>query len=1166
MKYRLLLFPFLFLFASVLRAQTQPLDTVVVQTLTYDSIGRAGVFHFPDSGTYERVLLDYSMRCHHALVSNGTQTEQGCGQWDYNCETYLWDSTRTDSLKNAAPSAIISNYPQHANFPFTSKATSSVTRRDEKIVKYPSGTVLTGITPTETSGTGYALNHPYERIVFLLSAKDPVWGGVKKTSPIQGLILAVSSGSNTLYDFRVRMHKVKAGTYNISDPPPINADTSFVEVYHASTFLSRNSDTLLFYNPFITDTVSDVLVELSYSKTAGTALTLANSDSSFLHSWSSSSEPALSFAGSEFVPIYKEALDSISNAITIAFWAYGDTNYLPGTNSVFCEGLGATNNREINIHLPWSDGNVYWDCGGDSTGNFDRIQKAATKRQASGQWNHWAFTKNAVSGTMSIYLNGSLWLSDTGMHRPIHATEMLLGGAASSGIGWYGDVRQFVLYNRALDSNEIGMIMRSDSGVSLESLNGIRPVTYFKCDEGTGSTLTNSTSPFYVFPPSTIRGVPVWHTVLGKDLPNNFIGLLLHRPIVTFLQLSDTTRKPQITDRYTYDTIPDHAHIVTNYRIGHNYAFHQNDTVVALDTVYGDYLATKSYTYDESGKKVDSINVAAQDTIRPANLYYWTRSPQKYELMSFVTPYGIGLDLGKTGKMWEFDVTDYLPVMKGWKRLTMERGSGQEEFDLRFLFIKGTPVRNVLDMQQLWPMTEESYQTIQSNLRYPPLSVYLNPDAKGYKLRSYITGHGGTPNGLNGEFTPQWHDIFVNKTNYRRFVYKICSLDPLYPQGGTWTLDRAGWCPGMATDLAEYEITGTVTAGDSATIDYNVEGGVGDSRYDPSTQLVSYGAPNFTLDAGIVDIERPSAMIAYGRINPACDAPIVLIRNNGSTALTSLQFEYYVDSGKHLTYNWTGNLAFLDTTSVILPIDSLSFWTSALSGRFHVDISQPNGGTDQYDADNHYSSAFTQPPAYNGIVVVNLHTNNDAQYYYYEVFSMAGDSVFWNSNFDPTTTYYDSLLLPVGCYTIVMHDDNEDGLNYWANPAQGAGSLSLRGNSKSGKVHTFNPDFGKGVQYDFSIVSSPLAVGATQPKVEHIGLYPNPANGVLNLDLEGMPAGMISLEVSDALGRPLRREQRFTDPLGTLRAGMNLTSMQPGTYFLRITTREGETTKSFVVQ
>ena len=1154
MNHRFLLFPVLFLFAQSVYAQTQPLDTVVVQTLTYDSIGRAGVYQFPDTGSFERVIMQYSMRCHHALVSNGTQTEQGCGQWDYNCETYLWDSTRTDSLKNIAPSAIISNYPTNTNFSYTTKPTSSVTRRDEKIVRYPNGTIFLEDTGSRGPTPGLQLSEPYERMYFLLPASDPIMSRVNKTTPIAGFILRGVSGVDTLRDLRVSMHLVKPGSYGTLS---IYKDTSFVEVFHATTLLSSLSDTLFFYNPFTWDGTSDIVMEISYSgKSAAPLLTLGTDDSSV---WvtSASTEPALSFAGSEFAPIPVAALNEISNAITIAFWAYGDTSYLPGSNSVFCEGLGSKGDRQVNIHLPWSDGNVYWDCGGDAAGNFDRIQKSAGKHDAAGRWNYWAFTKDATTGKMAIYLNGALWLSDTGMHRPIHATEMMLGGAASSGIGWYGDVRQFAMFSQALDSGQIVSIMMSDA--SIPSLN---PITYFKLDEGTGSLLTNSASGM---PSSTLLGIPVWHTVLGKDLPNNF-DLQNKRPSLALLQVA-ASGSPVITDRYTYDTIPDHAHNVTNFRIGKTYAFHQNDTVVAFDTVYGDYLATKSYTFDESGKKVDSTNVAAQDTVRPTNLYYWTRSPQKYELMSFVTPYGIGLDLGKTGKMWEFDVTDYLPVMKGWKRLTMERGSGQEEFDLRFLFIKGTPVRNVLDMQQLWPMTEESYQTIQSNLRYPPLSVYLSPDAKGYKLRSYITGHGGTPNGLNGEFTPQWHDIFVNKTNYRRFVYKICSLDPVYPQGGTWTLDRAGWCPGMATDLAEYEITGTVTPGDSATIDYNVEGGVGDSRYDPSTQLVSYGPPNFTLDAGIVDIERPSAMIAFGRINPACDAPILLIRNNGSTALTSLQFEYYVDSGKHLTYTWTGNLAFLDTTSVTLPIDSLSFWTSALSGQFHVDISQPNGGTDQYDADNHYSSSFTQPPAYNGIVVVNLHTNNDAQYYYYEVFNTAGDSVFSNSNFDPTTTYYDSLMLPVGCYTIVMHDDNEDGLNYWANPAQGAGTLSLRQTSRTGKVlHTFNPDFGKGVQYDFSIVSSPLGVDATEPKVQHIGLYPNPASGALNLDLEGMPTGMITLEVTDALGRTLRREQRFTDPLGTLRAGMNLAGITSGTYFLRITTREGETTKSFVIE
>ncbi|HEX5317461.1 MAG TPA: LamG-like jellyroll fold domain-containing protein, partial [Candidatus Kapabacteria bacterium] len=608
MNYRLLLFPILLLFAHpAAHAQTQPLDTVVVQTLTYDSIGRAGVYQFPDTGTFEKVIMQYSMRCHHALVSNSTKTEQGCGQWDYNCETYLWDSTRTDSLDNIAPSAVISNYPANTNFPYTTKATSSITRRDEKLVRYPSGTKFLWDTAITRGGPGLPLvvrgYDRMHRMYFVLPANDPLWSHFNTSSLLNGIVLNVASGADTLRDLRIRMHLVKPGSYNALS---IYQDASFAEVYHATTFLSIASDTLLFYNPFLWDGKSDVVMEISYSGNSAGSVELLGTDSSV---WvtSTSGEYALSFASSERISIPMPALQSVSNALTIAFWAYGDTSYLPGSNSVFCEGLDAKGGRQINIHLPWSDNNVYWDCGGDTVGNFDRIQKTAAKTDASGRWNYWAFTKDAVTGKMAIYLNGALWMSDTGKYRTIHATRMMLGGAISSTIGYFGDVRQFAMFNRALDSNTIRAMMINDSAIAQSN-----PITYFTFNEGSGSTFANSAAGM---PSASMLGIPVWHSVRGEDLPNNF-ELQQARPWLTLIQLADSI-KPQITDRYTYDTIPDHAHIVTNYRIGHNYAFHQNDTVVAIDTVYGDYLATKSYTYDETGKKVDSVNVAAQDTIKP---------------------------------------------------------------------------------------------------------------------------------------------------------------------------------------------------------------------------------------------------------------------------------------------------------------------------------------------------------------------------------------------------------------------------------------------------------------------------------------------------------------------------------------------------------------------
>jgi hypothetical protein len=273
--------------------------------------------------------------------------------------------------------------------------------------------------------------------------------------------------------------------------------------------------------------------------------------------------------------------------------------------------------------------------------------------------------------------------------------------------------------------------------------------------------------------------------------------------------------------------------------------------------------------------------VSAEDTLRVSKLVYFQRWPQRYEIMSFVTPYGIGLDLGKNGTRWEFDVTDYLPLLKGWRRLSVERGNTQEEHDIRFLFIKGTPAHDVLDIQQLWPMTEEGYQSILSNDRYERRDVSFLPTASQFKLRSMITGHG-----QQGEFETQLHHVIFGAKKFEWEVVKFCADNPLYPQGGTWVYTRAGWCPGAATLETEYDLAGIAQPGSTLTVDYGIGGASGDSRYDVSNQLVSYGAPNFTRDASIYQIVRPSSRIEFARINPACDQPIVTIQNSGSAQLT----------------------------------------------------------------------------------------------------------------------------------------------------------------------------------------------------------------------------------------------------------------------------------------
>ncbi len=135
--------------------------------------------------------------------------------------------------------------------------------------------------------------------------------------------------------------------------------------------------------------------------------------------------------------------------VTVSFWSYG-ADVLPASTSII-RGSPATGSATyaINIHLPWSNGVIYWDAGNNET-NYDRISKQANVSDYKGSWQYWSFTKNARIGRMAIYLNGDEWHSGTGMTRNLQ--EMSSLRIPSTYYGLIDDVR---IYNRALTASEI---------------------------------------------------------------------------------------------------------------------------------------------------------------------------------------------------------------------------------------------------------------------------------------------------------------------------------------------------------------------------------------------------------------------------------------------------------------------------------------------------------------------------------------------------------------------------------------------------------------------------------------------------------------------------------------------------------------------------------------
>jgi len=156
----------------------------------------------------------------------------------------------------------------------------------------------------------------------------------------------------------------------------------------------------------------------------------------------------------------------IRTAITIAFWQYG-TDSIHHTDTLFCSDY-VYNVYDpaiaINLGVWKSPGKYNWDCG--SPWSFDgRLSgKHRYKDEWSERWNHWAFTKNAETGEMQIFLNGFLYDSRTDANSPISAITSF-----EIGSGWYGGydglIDDFRIYDYALSQPEIVYAATNGTGV-----------------------------------------------------------------------------------------------------------------------------------------------------------------------------------------------------------------------------------------------------------------------------------------------------------------------------------------------------------------------------------------------------------------------------------------------------------------------------------------------------------------------------------------------------------------------------------------------------------------------------------------------------------------------------------------------------------------------------
>ena len=588
------------------------------------------------------------------------------------------------------------------------------------------------------------------------------------------------------------------------------------------------------------------------------------------------------------------------------------------------------------------------------------------------------------------------------------------------------------------------------------------------------------------------------------------------------------------------------------------------------DTLNGWTANYYNMEFDSLGNITDSNFVPANSTLYLTNYTWYDVYDviENYELARVITPYGGGL-----ANDWEFttvfDVTDFIQILRDSVEIRCHYSGWSSGFSatLDFEFIEGIPARDVMKIENVYT---GSYDYINSadfeSTKLTEKIIETLPAVGGGKLRVTATGHGFDNNQSAAEFKPINYFVKLDgMVLYTQYNWDSnCGENPIYPQGGTWIYDRANWCPGTKAQTFEHEITQAVSwSGDPLPINIDFQDytwiGAQTPSYIIESQFVQYKEPNFTNSAEIVDIIKPSLKDEYSRKNPICGKPLITIRNYGSTLLTSLKIEYKIVGGVTNTYNWTGNLAFLETEEVELP--NLTNWSGS-ENIFEVIISNPNGQLDDYLGNNNMQSEFEYVPEYPENFALWITTNNGVINSFTQVSETSWDFYDENGNVEFTsgslygnTQYRDTLMFTKGCYTFVVNDTDEDGLDFWNNN-DGGGMVRFR-EIGSSWLKSFNPDFGTNIIHQFSVGS---AQSILDEQTNNWEIYPNPTKNILII--EGLSNEKTKLTLQDNLGKVIL--ERIITKSDFNSESINLELLKNGVYFIKISNSKEEITKKVV--
>lgn len=318
-----------------------------------------------------------------------------------------------------------------------------------------------------------------------------------------------------------------------------------------------------------------------------------------------------------------------------------------------------------------------------------------------------------------------------------------------------------------------------------------------------------------------------------------------------------------------------------------------------------------------------------------------------------------------------------------------------------------------------------------------------------------------------------------------------------------------------------------------------------------SMQQAGYGSadpitPNYANDMALVDIETPQ-VLCNNQVSPK-----ITIRNQGSDPLTSATIKYSVNGGDEMTYEWNGNLNFLE--SEIVELNEISFDTES-EYSISVSIENPNNMEDEYQKNNTFTINIPQSAFLPQNCKVAILTDEHPEETTWDIKNSSGEIIASGGPYNISSIFIEPFVWPANdCYTFTIYDAGGNGLD---------GGFYKITNANTQVIWEGNNDFQYEASAEFSY--DELMDVETANLSEDFTVYPNPVVKSAQIEFTLLQQSTVQLGIYDLLGKRIIQIYDGIAPLGQQNYNVNTQNLEQGIYFAKLNINGHEQVKKIQV-